>query len=69
MPIPKSSMGACMSKLKSEKPGGFGDVGDAHKQRIAICMKETGGKSKKKKTNEGMTFKEYLSEEAERDDH
>ncbi len=59
MPIPKKTMGKCMSFLKHEKPGGFGDVGDAHKQRVAICMKQT-GKSKKKKTNEGITFKEYL---------
>ena len=58
MPIPKK-MDACMHKLKHEKPGGFGDVDDAHKQRVAICLKQS-GKSKKKKTNEGMTFKEYL---------
>lgn len=61
MPIPSKNMGACMHALKAEKPGGFGDVDDVQKQRVAICMKKT-GKSKKKKTNEGMTFKEYLTE-------
>ena len=61
MPIPKSSMGKCMSFLKHEKPGGFGDVGDKHKQRVAICMQQTGkSNKKKKKTNEGISFKEYL---------
>jgi len=56
MPVP-TDKDKCFSHMKAHHPKGVGDVDDVNKQRQAICL----GKKKKKKTNEGMTFKEYLA--------
>lgn len=57
MPVPKNK-DKCFSHMKAHHPKGVGDVDDVNKQRQAICL---GGKGKKKKkTTEGITFKEYL---------
>ncbi len=46
--------------MKKEHPQGIGDVDDVNKQRQAVCLH--GKKSKKKKTNEGISFKQFLRE-------
>ena len=69
MPIKSSSMHACMSSLYDEKNGeGVGNASNPHAQYQDICCQKTGKcgeKKSKKKTNESITFLQYMFHELE----